>query len=57
MALLSSANRSANRLTNQATSRLASCLRINRTSDDPAGLIGAEQLREDLTKISAQKKH
>ncbi|HCK42534.1 MAG TPA: hypothetical protein DHW22_12990, partial [Planctomycetaceae bacterium] len=53
MALLSSANRSANRLTNQATSRLASGLRINRTSDDPAGLIGAEQLREDLTKISA----
>jgi flagellin-like hook-associated protein FlgL len=49
-------NAQANRLTNQATERLATGLRINRASDDPAGLIGAEQLRGDLVKISAEQK-
>jgi flagellin-like hook-associated protein FlgL len=38
----------------RATERLATGLRINRGSDDPAGLIGAEQLRGDLVDISAQ---
>jgi len=38
----------------QATERLATGLRINRASDDPAGLIGAEQLRGDLVELSAQ---
>ena len=38
----------------RATERLATGLRINRGSDDPAGLIGAEQLRGDLVDFSAQ---
>ena len=38
-------NASANRFTNQATERLATGQRINRASDDPAGLIAAEQAR------------
>lgn len=42
-----------NRFTNQATERLATGLRINNGSDDPAGLIGAEQLRGDLVEINA----
>lgn len=49
-------NGQANRLTNQATERLATGLRLNRASDDPAGLIGAEQLRGDLVEINAQLK-
>ncbi len=38
----------------RATERLATGLRINRGSDDPAGLIGAEQLRGDLIDLGAQ---
>jgi flagellin len=38
----------------RATERLATGLRINRGSDDPAGLIGAEHLRGDLVQFSAQ---
>ena len=49
-------NASANRFTNQATERLATGLRINRASDNPAGLIAAEQLRGDLVEISSQIK-
>jgi len=49
-------NAQANRFTNRATERLATGLRINRASDDPAGLIGAEKLRGDLVEISAQLK-
>ena len=46
----------ANRFTRQATERLATGLQINRASDDPAGLIGAEQLRGDLVEIGAEVK-
>ena len=49
-------NQQANRFTNRATERLATGLRLNRASDDPAGLIGAEQLRGDLVEFSAQAK-
>jgi hypothetical protein len=38
-------NQQANRFTNRATERLTTGLRLNRASDDPAGLIGAKQLR------------
>jgi flagellin-like hook-associated protein FlgL len=38
----------------RATERLATGLRINRSSDDPAGLIGAAQLRRDLIDLGAQ---
>ena len=53
---LLSNNAQANRFTNQASERLATSLRLNRASDDPAGLIGAEQLRKDLVEIDAQVK-
>lgn len=46
-------NSAANRFVNQATERLATGRRINSGSDDPAGLIAAEQLRSDLIDISA----
>lgn len=49
-------NSQANRFTNQATERLATGLRINRGSDDPAGLVGAAQLQGDLVEIEAQMK-
>jgi hypothetical protein len=49
-------NAEANRFTNRATERLATGLRINRASDDPAGLIGAEKLRGDLVEIGPQLK-
>ena len=38
----------------RATERLATGLRINHGSDDPAGLIAAERLRSDLVQFSAQ---
>ena len=44
---------SANRQVNQATERLSTSLRINHASDDPAGLIAAENLRGDLVDIRA----
>lgn len=47
-------NARANRVTDQASERLATSLRINRASDDPAGLIAAEELRGDLVDISAK---
>ena len=47
-------NALANRFTNQATERLATGLRLNRGSDDPAGMITAEQLRGDLVEIGAE---
>ena len=46
-------NSKANRITNQATERLATGLRINSGSDDPAGLIGATQLQGDIVEIGA----
>jgi flagellin-like hook-associated protein FlgL len=49
-------NARTNRITNQATERLSTGLRINHGRDDPAGLIGAEQLRGDLIQISAESK-
>ena len=47
-------NARANRFTGQATERLATGLQLNRGSDNPAGLIAAEQLRGDLIEIGAQ---
>ena len=49
-------NARANRWVNQATERLSTGKRINHAFDDPAGLIGAEQLRGDLIEISAQSR-
>lgn len=49
-------NARTNRITNQATERLSTGLRINHGRDDPAGLIGAEQLRGDLIQLSAESK-
>ena len=46
-------NEKANRFTSQATNRLATGLRINSGSDDPAGLIAAEELKGDLIDIHA----
>ena len=43
-----------NRFTDSATERLSTGLRINRGSDDPAGLIAAERLRNDVVDISAR---
>lgn len=53
LALLSK-NKRANAELGRATERLSTGRRINRGSDDPAGLIGAEQLRGDLVEIRAQ---
>ncbi len=47
-------NRRTNEGLGRATERLATGKRINRGSDDPAGLIGAEQLRGDLVDLRAQ---
>ena len=47
-------NSRANDRINQATERLSTGKRINSGRDDPAGLIGAEQLRGDLIEISAR---
>ncbi len=47
-------NKRTNEELGRATERLATGLRINRASDDPAGLIGAEKLRGDLVDLSAQ---
>lgn len=44
----------AHRLQAGATERLATGQRINRASDDPAGLIAAEQLRGDLVENEAR---
>jgi flagellin-like hook-associated protein FlgL len=43
-----------NRGTNRATERLATGLRINRASDDPAGMIAAAEMRGDLVDIDAR---
>jgi flagellin-like hook-associated protein FlgL len=43
-----------NRGIEQATTRLSTGLRINSGRDDPAGLIGAAQLRGDLVDITAR---
>jgi flagellin-like hook-associated protein FlgL len=53
LTLLNNSHRT-NESLGRATERLATGLRINRASDDPAGLIGAEQLRGDLIDLSAQ---
>lgn len=42
--------------TTQALERLSTGKRINRGSDDPAGLIAAEQLRGELTELRASAK-
>ncbi len=47
-------NKRTNDALGRATERLATGRRINRGSDDPAGLIGAEQLRGDLVDLRAQ---
>ncbi len=47
-------NSKANDRVKQATERLSTGKRINRGRDDPAGLIGAEQLRGDLIEIQAR---
>ena len=49
-------NALANRSVNQATERLSAGKRSNHASDNPAGLIGAEQLRGDLIEISADSR-
>jgi len=46
----------ANQAINRATERLSTGLRINRASDDPAGMIAAEKLRNDLLDISARSR-
>jgi flagellin len=43
-----------NKLIGTATERLATSKRINSGHDDPAGLIGAEQLRGDLVEFNSQ---
>lgn len=53
LALLSK-NKRANAGLGRATERLSTGRRINRGSDDPAGLTGAEQLRGDLVEIRAE---
>jgi flagellin len=53
LTLLNNSHRT-NEALGRATERLATGLRINRGSDDPAGLIGAEQLRGDLIDLAAQ---
>lgn len=47
-------NKRINRDLGRATERLATGKRINRGSDDPAGLIGAAQLRSELVDLNAQ---
>lgn len=47
-------NRRINEELGRVTERLATGRRINRGSDDPAGLIGAESLRGDLVDLNAQ---
>lgn len=51
--LLFQSDRNARR-TNQAFERLSTGLRINRGRDDPAGLIAAEQLKGEISELSAQ---
>lgn len=46
----------ANQSVNRATERLSTGLRINRASDDPAGMIAVEKLRSDLLDIDARSR-
>jgi flagellin len=55
LGLLNNNSRAAG-ITNQAAERLATGLRINHASDDPAGLIAAEGLRGDIVEINANFK-
>ncbi len=49
-------NQRTNDITKRATERLATGKRINSGRDDPAGLIGAEQLRGELIESKAQER-